>query len=93
MASRIPKQWKHWCKLNGLKPYPRSSRKLSAWLYLQGHGHVWRVNRHDIFQRGDAIAEFDRWALCGTVEPVISYTMPTTLADFTATVSEMNYTK
>ena len=79
---KLPKQWKHWCKMNGLQPQGKRKRKLQDWTYLIGQGYVWRVTMGR-FQRGDSIAEFDRWALCGCLLPIATAKVPTSLEQFT----------
>ena len=81
---KLPKQWRHWCAGQRLKP-AYSSRKDWAWLYLRGRGHYWRVNFHGMFQRGDTYADFDRWALCDIKE----LPLPKTKAEFDAAVKEL----
>lgn len=69
--SIVPKQWKYWCRKYGLKPQ-YGGRKNHDWLYLIGHGYVWRVNNKGKFECGDSIDQFDRWALCdidSTIRP------------------------
>ena len=71
---KLPKSWKHWCKTNRFVTHSsnKSEKRQSAWFYLKGHGHVWRINDQGMFQRGDNYEEFDRWALCSDIheEPV-----------------------
>lgn len=65
MSVKLPKQWEHWCKYQGLSIHgKRYKKKREDWLYLKGKGFVWRVNCHGMLQRGDSIPDFDRWALC-----------------------------
>ena len=79
-AHKIPKQWKHWCKSAKLKPQCATyQRYKSSWLYLQGLGHVWRLNCHDQFQIVDRIEDFDRWALCSGI---ISVSKPASKKEF-----------
>lgn len=80
----LPKQWRHWCKTAGLRQH-NGGRKRHDWLYLKGHGRVWRINCFYEFQCGDTYAEFDRWALCS----IESARMPTSKAAFVATVREL----
>lgn len=70
---KLPKSWKYWCKTNRFVAhgYQKNEKRKSAWLYLKGHGHVWRVNDKGMFQRGDSYEDFDRWALCSDI-----YEMP-----------------
>lgn len=60
---KLPKQWKHWCRINGLHPCYKGKRDFD-WFCLRGCGYVWRVNCYDELECGDKIEEFDRWALC-----------------------------
>lgn len=60
---KLPKQWKHWCYLAGLRPMV-SGREKYIWFYLKGRGRVWRVNCFGMLQCGDTYIEFDKWALC-----------------------------
>lgn len=83
MVDKLPKQWKHWCKLAGLRPEGKRNRyndwrQTWSWFSLKGKGFCWRVNCHGMFQRGDSYAEFDRWALCDIDET----TMPKTEKEF-----------
>ncbi len=77
MSVKLPKQWRHWCKLARLRLQAskfrwRNSHRLNGydtkrawrWFYLEGHGRVWRVNDKAMFECGDTYEEFDRWALC-----------------------------
>lgn len=61
---KLPKQWRHWCMLAGLRPVCRRGRSDYQWFYLVGRGYHWRVNCYAVFERGDDYASFDRWALC-----------------------------
>lgn len=74
---KLPKQWRHWCANQHLKPTGRGRRRW-GWFYLKGRGRVWRVNDKGMFQRGDTYADFDRWALCSIIETP----MPKTQAEF-----------
>jgi hypothetical protein len=71
---KISSNWVKWCKKAGLRPHGNNHfihggrRKRSNWIYLKGHGFVWRVNCHNMFQRGDTYEKFDRWALCDIYE-------------------------
>lgn len=87
----LPKQWKQWCadsKLlqseSNLRRYGGSSNR-NNWLYLMGHGHVWRVNDKQMLQLGDTYEDFDRWALCAIDELPI----PKTREEFRATVKAL----
>ena len=65
MPIKLPKQWEHWCADSKLRRMDsRYIKGRRGWLYLKGRGHVWRVNCHGQLERGDTIADFDRWALC-----------------------------
>lgn len=86
--SKLPKQWRQWCRKARLKPhgYQVSGRKQYEWFNLIGHGRVWRVDCYGIFQVGDTIEAFDRWALCN---PIIGVKIPKTEADFIRNVKLM----
>lgn len=82
---KLPKQWRHWCQVAGLKRYwsrGKDGRKDHQWFYLKGHGRVWRLNCHAMLQCGDRLEEFDRWALCSIIE----VPMPTSLNEFVEAV-------
>jgi hypothetical protein len=86
MMQKLPKQWKHWCRMAGLKPHSnRPSRERSewAWWYLQGRGRYWRINDKGMFQCGDTYAEFDRWALCDIEQEP----RPNSMSEFSKTVA------
>ena len=83
--SKLPKQWKHWCRGAKLKPHGRGPHRDhggSVWFYLRGRGRYWRVNDKWQFQCGDTYADFDRWALCDIRQQPI----PTSRAEFMAAV-------
>lgn len=69
----LPKQWRHWCADQRLKPHCKRGHDESNWFYLKGRGHHWRVNCHGHFQCGDTYAEFDRWALCDIEELAVPH--------------------
>lgn len=81
MRIRLPKQWRRWCQKAGLRPH-YGGRRRYEWLYLKGHGRVWRINCNDALECGDTYAEFDRWALCDREE----VPRPTSEAQFVAAV-------
>lgn len=88
MSVKLPKQWKHWCRSAKLVPHsnrPSRERSSRSWLYLKGHGRMWRVNCHNAFQCGDTYADFDRWALCCIHETPC----PTNRAEFLSTVDQL----
>lgn len=58
---KLPKQWRHWCKISGLKPVSRP-RKAWSWHTLEGCGYLWRVNCLHQFQVSLPYHDFDRWA-------------------------------
>lgn len=58
---KLPKQWRHWCKMVGLRPVSRP-RSAWSWYTLKGHGYFWRVNCIDQFQVSLHYRDFDRWA-------------------------------
>lgn len=67
---KLPKQWKHWCKKLRLRPESKCVKATDNWAYLNGQGRKWRIaqrnanNQSDcIFQAGDLLADFDRWAI------------------------------
>ncbi|MHD0644080.1 hypothetical protein ACYPKM_00420 [Pseudomonas aeruginosa] len=73
----LPKQWKHWCRIAGLRVQyrkGRGGRKKHTLFNLVGRGFVWRVTANHTFQRGDTITRFDRWALCAIEETRIPMT-------------------
>lgn len=83
---KLPKQWRHWCADRGLKIHGKKRGQSHwQWFYLKGKGHYWRVNCDGMLERGDAYADFDRWALC-TVDEV---PLPKTLAEFRAAVARL----
>ena len=57
---KFPKQWKHWAKLAGLKPY--TIRGWHSNFGFIGRGRHWRVNRFGEFQSSCNLKDFDRWA-------------------------------
>lgn len=73
---KLPKQWKHWCKLAKLRPLGtgRFSRRWYSHLTVKGRGRVWRVNDKEMFQCGDRIPDFDRWALSSICETPVPKT-------------------
>lgn len=84
----LPKQWLHWAKLAGLAPsrsrtYARGVRKLG--FYLRGRAHNWRVNCFGMFQIGDRIDDWDKWARSHTVQ----VPMPTNEKDFLEAVRKL----
>lgn len=81
---KLPKQWKHWCKKNNLRPH-FGGRRQHDWFYLKGQGRVWRISNRGMVQCGDIYEEFDRWALCNIEESPL----PTTEADFTEAVTTL----
>ena len=86
MVDKLPKQWKHWCKLAGLRPVGKYvSYSRWTWYTLKGKGFYWRVNCYGMFQRGDSYAEFDRWALCDISETA----MPKTEKEFLNAVQHL----
>lgn len=77
----LPRNWRGWCKKAKLRPY-EPSKKQYRWFYLKGRNHVWRVNCQGMFQCGDTISDFNRWALCEITEAP----MPTNQQQFILTV-------
>lgn len=82
---KLPKQWRHWCSLFGLKLHHKRGQASHQWFYLVGRGRVWRVNCHNMLQCGDTLEEFDRWALC----TIAQSKTPTTKASFISTATEL----
>lgn len=85
---KLPKQWRQWCRKARLKPHGGqvTGRQQHEWFNLTGHGRVWRVNCYGIFQVGDKLADFDRWALC---DPIVGMNLPQTEAEFLKTLNFM----
>lgn len=82
---KLPKQWKDWCRRSGLSPMTTRFKGRWTWHYLKGHGRVWRVNCYVMFQCGDTLKDFDRWALCSIKETPI----PQSKAEFKAVVKKL----
>ena len=82
--SKLPKQWRHWCRKAGLRPYCGGMRRYE-WFYLKGHGRVWRLNCLNMLQCGDSYADFSKWALCDIEQTPC----PTNEAQFLAAVREL----
>lgn len=88
---KLPKQWKHWARTNGLKPHGRAYKRPSDWHNLVGRGRVWRIAydwdgvRGHWFQGGARTQDFDRWALSVRYD----FAIPQTLAQFTAAVRSL----
>ncbi len=57
---KLPKQWRHWCRLNKIRP--ETPRRKYSYFYLIGHGRRWRVSDRGKFQISGPLHEFDRWA-------------------------------
>ena len=57
---KLPKQWRHWVKLAGLKP--ERIRGRGNLLYLVGNGRRWRVDMYGVLNKGETLDTFDRWA-------------------------------
>ena len=84
--TRLPRQWKHWCKSAKLKPSHRGfERNSTSWRYLKGRGHFWRVNMHGILQMGDTYTVFDRWANSARIDRAV----PSSKIDFEETIHDM----
>lgn len=79
---KLPKSWKHWCRSCKLEIDDGAN---SGGYYLKGRGYRWRVNVHGMFQRGDSIDSFERWAVCAIDE----VPMPKTLSEFKDAVAEL----
>ena len=72
----LPKQWNYWCEKNNLTCYTFGHKGY----VMRGAGFHWRVNCHGVFQRGDSIETFDKWALCTNI---YSGSIPQTEKEFT----------
>jgi len=83
MKTKLPKQWRDWCSTMRLKPIYKRGQAQYQWFYLVGRGHMWRVNCHGMFERGDTYAEFDRLVLCD----IKSVPVPITKSDFRMAVN------
>lgn len=83
---KLPKQWRHWCADQNLRLHgAKRGQGMWQWFYLKGKGHYWRVSFHGMLQRGDAYADFDRWARCNIDE----VPLPRTRAEFRASVARL----
>lgn len=58
-VDKLPKQWLHWARENGLRP---DGRKEYHKYYLRGRDRHWRVSSTDELQVSVPMADFDRWA-------------------------------
>jgi hypothetical protein len=94
MPVPLPKQWRHWCKLAGLRPEASGKWLRTQWAYrsLNGGGRKWRIslrsteNLQDcVFQAGDTYDQFDRWALSSRT----NFEIPKTWNEFKAAVDSM----
>lgn len=88
MSIKLPKSWKHWCRKARIDTESKRSkwrRSEWSWFSLIGRNHHWRVNCHGMFQLGDDVIEFDRWALSEINEVV----MPQTEAEFLCAVQSL----
>lgn len=83
---KLPKQWRHWCADQKLRMHGKKRGQAAwQWFYLRGKGFYWRVNCYGVLQRGDAYADFDRWALCSIDE----VPLPQTRAEFRAAIARL----
>lgn len=85
MSVKLPKQWRHWCKLMKLKPESRGYRYRHCYYALIGRGRHWRINMYGEFQMSEKHETFDRWA--NSLEKTAP--MPKTKYEFIKTVKEM----
>jgi hypothetical protein len=93
MASKfkLPKQWRHWARMNGMKPHGKPYHKRHALMNMIGKGRVWRIaydhegDRGYWFQGGDRLPDFDRWARSVRYD----FPIPRTLAEFTQAVRSL----
>lgn len=81
----LDKNFKRWCSTLKLKPHHSSMRHNTETYYFKGRGFVWRVNCLGMFERGDRLKDFNRWALCNREEIEV----PTTFSDLKAFVEEV----
>lgn len=86
---KLPKQWRHWCKLAGLKSESHNAGKCSRgkWTYfsLIGFSRHWRVNCHATFDMSETFDTFDRWANSHE----LTMPMPKTKDEFLKTIKLM----
>lgn len=82
---KLPKQWKHWCRLANLRP-TYSNRQVGSWTYLKGRGRMWRVDCNGFICCGDTYDRFDRWA---NSDAIVRAPMPRTEAEFLAMVKNL----
>ena len=85
MSVKLPKQWRHWCKLMKLKPEGRGKYNLRHFALI-GRGRRWRVNMYGQFQMSEPHETFDRWA--NSVDCSV-YPLPNTKTEFIKNVNEM----
>lgn len=84
MSIKLPKQWRHWCKLMKLKPEGRYKYR-HRYFALKGRGRRWRINMYGEFQMSEKEETFDRWA--NSLEKSVD--MPKTKDEFIIAVKEM----
>lgn len=82
LITKLPKQWKHWCRLANLRPTYAGG----SWTYLKGRGRMWRVDCAGFLCCGDTYDRFDRWA---NSDAIVRAPMPKTEAEFLATVKNL----
>lgn len=92
MPIKLPKQWRHWCRLSNLRPEGGNTRRDSAWMSLNGRGRKWRITLRDvrnpydcIFQAGDRYEDFSRWALSNRMD----FEIPQTYEEFSLVISRL----
>jgi hypothetical protein len=78
---RLPRQWRHWCRLAGLRTQYHRRIQSSHWT-LQGLGRNWRVNSRGVFQVSCVLEDFDRWSNSTLAE----VSLPQSLAEFEKSV-------
>ena len=81
-GTKVPKQFKHWTRLAGLKPTCSKHHRQHV-LYYTGYGRRWRVNQLGNFDMSDT--DFDRWA--NSLETYVK--LPTTKDQFLESVEMM----
>lgn len=85
-VKKLPKQWKHWCLLAGLKPdgpANKYSRQHYRLFNLIGKNRHWRVNCNGEFEASCPKEHFDRWA---NSRGALVETVPRTKQEFLAVV-------
>lgn len=83
----LPKQWRHWAMMAGLRlDGYRSNRDSRGGFYLRGKNRNWRVTCHGDFECSCPLPEFDRWA---NSHGAFAKTFPQNKNEFIATVKQL----